>query len=262
MEGSLQATCAVHPERQALQICARCGTFACEQCLGDSAAGEPLCSACVERDALHRLPWDNRKELGIFRAWFKSVGPIMLRPGMTFASTRTQGDLGGAFLFAGIANFFGYFTTFLLFTIFVGVMPTPDTAVQTPVPFKAMMVGTYGTFTVLAPLFGMAMAVFIAALDHVVLRMIGKPRSFETTVRAAAFAQAPLVLGLLPFCGLYVAPFWCLVAKVHAYKGMHRLTAGKAAAGALLVPVLGTVVSCGAYLAIVFVIVSAIQPGK
>ncbi|WP_224362123.1 YIP1 family protein [Hyalangium versicolor] len=259
MESSLQAACAIHPEHQALQICSRCGTFACEQCLRDSPPGESLCSACVAREERIQLPWENRRELGFVRAWFKSVGPIMLSPRKTFASMKPSGDVGGALLFAAIANLFGYFTTMVLFTISSAlVLPEPPNSAGSPIPLRYIILSTYGVLTVASPLFGLAAAVLMAALDHLVLRMIGKPQPLETTLRAASYAQAPLVIGLLPVCSLYIAPFWCLVTKVFAYRGMHRTSTGVALGGALLVPAILSVAFCGFY-ALMFALIAGVS---
>ena len=46
------------------------------------------------------------------------------------------------------------------------------------------------------------------------LRMVGKPRGFETTLRAASLSLAPYAIGLIPVCSQYVAPIWVLVVKV------------------------------------------------
>lgn len=262
MEAASQAACAIHPERAALQPCGRCGTFACEECLLDSPPGETLCAACVAREGAYLLPWDERKELGILRAWFKSVLPIMLRPRETFSmAARRPGDAGGSLLFSAIAHFLGFFTTLLLFTLALALTPIPIEQKQGPFPFRAVMVGTYGSMIILAPIFGLAASVLMAAIDHLVLRIFGKPQPFETTLRAASLAQAPLVLGLIPFCSLYIAPFWVLVAKVFAYKGLHRTTTGVAAAGALLTPVVAIVLFCGGYL-ILIAAMMAMFPSK
>jgi Yip1 domain len=255
-ESALQAACAIHPERQALQICTRCGNFACEECLSGSPPGETLCAACVAREGVSRLPWDDRHELGLFRAFFRSVGAIMLSPRKTFSTTRFSGDLGESLLFAGIANFFGYFPTFALFALIGVFMPEPANANPSPIPLRLVVMGTYGVMALGSPFLGVAVTTLIAVLDHVVLRALGKPRPLETTIRAAALAQAPMVIGLLPFCSLYITPFWGLVAKVFAYRGMHRTTTGVAVGGAILVPVILSVAFCGFY-AILFAIFAA-----
>lgn len=248
-ERGLEAACAIHSDRQAQQICTRCGNFACQECLASSPPGETLCAACVAREGVNRLPWDDRQELGMFRAFFRSLGPIMLSPRRTFSTTRFSGDLGGSLLFAGIANAFGYVPSFALFTVFGAFMPEPPNANTTPIPFRILLMGTYGAMTLGAPLIGLALTTLIAAMDHVVLRMLGNPRPLETTIRAAALSQAPMVIGLLPFCSLYITPFWCLVARIFAYKGMHRTTTGVAVGGAILIPVILSVAFCGCYAA-------------
>ncbi len=257
MEGQHQAGCAIHPEREALTTCSRCGTFSCQECLSQSPPGQSLCAACMAREATGRLPWDDRAELGWATAFWRSLGPILLRPGVTFSTVRPDGDMGGSLLFCLIANFLGYFTTFVLFAIIGAFVPTPQEGSETPVPMGFIMASTYGVLALVAPFFGVIGTVLMAAADHLVLRLISKPRSIETTVRAAALAQAPLALGLIPICGMYVAPIWALVAKVFAYKGFHRVTAGTAVAGALLAPVLLTVLFCGLYALLIFAVVAA-----
>ena len=257
MESALQAACAIHSDRQALQICTRCGNFACEECLASSPSGETLCPACVAREGVSRLPWDDRRELGMFRAFFRSLGPIILSPRKTFSTLRSSGDLGEALLFAGIANFFGYFPSFALFTVFGALVREPPNANVTAIPFRLLVVGTYGAMALGAPLIGLAVTALMGAVDHVVLRMLGKPRPLETSIRATALAQAPMVMGLVPFCSLYITPFWCLVAKIFAYKGMHRTTTGVAVGGAILAPVVMSVAFCGCYAAVFAFFMSA-----
>jgi hypothetical protein len=58
--------------------------------------------------------------------------------------------------------------------------------------------------------------------------------SYEVTLRANALAMAPAVIGLIPFCGWYIWPVWTLVAKVFAYRGLHRLPTAQAIAAAVL----------------------------
>jgi hypothetical protein len=198
------------------------------------------------------LPWDYREELGFATAFYRSLLAILLRPGATFATARPEGDVGGSLLFAAIAHFLGFVTTGLLFTAFGALFPLPQEAAGGALPFRAIMVGSYGILILLAPLMGLIGTLIMAALDHLVMLLFGKPRSFETTLRGAALAQAALIVGLIPMCGMYIAPFWVLILKVFAYKGLHRSTTGVAVAGSLLVPVAGIALCCGLYALIFF----------
>jgi len=45
-----EARCALHPQREALETCARCGGFVCAACLS-SHAGRMVCAACAAHEA-------------------------------------------------------------------------------------------------------------------------------------------------------------------------------------------------------------------
>lgn len=248
-EGQHQAACAIHADRPAVTTCSRCGTFSCQECLSQSPPGELLCAACVGRSGTSQLPWDHREELGWVRAWFKSLGAILLRPGVTFSTAKPEGDVGGSLLFAAISWFVACFTTFVVIGAAGAMIPFISGSSERDMEIARVAIpAAYGVMALLAPAFGIAGTLVIAALEHLLMRLIGKPRGFETTLRAASLSLAPYALGVIPICSLYVAPFWVLVVKVFAYKEMHRTTIGTALMGALALPVLGIVLGCGFYL--------------
>jgi hypothetical protein len=248
LEGQIDAACAIHTDREALTTCTRCGTFSCQECLSQSPPGELLCAACISRAATSQLPWDYRDELGWLRAWWKSVGAILLRPGVTFSTAKPDGDIGGSLLFSAVSWFAGCFTTFAVFAVLGALIPSFGGNSEREGSLRAIIVGTYGVMAVMMPLLGIAGTVVMAALEHLLLMLFGKPRGFDTTLRANALSLAPYVLGLIPVCSLYVAPIWVLVVKIFAYKGLHRTTTGVAVLGALALPALSIILGCGFYL--------------
>jgi hypothetical protein len=258
LQGELQAACAIHRDRQAVTTCSRCGTFSCQECLSESPPGETLCTACVARATTSQLPWDYREELGWARAWFKSVTAILLRPTATFTTAKAEGDVGGSLLFMAISWFVGCFTTFAAFALVGALLPSFIGKSKDAGSIGAVIATTYVAMAFVVPLFGVAGTLLMTALEHLVMMMFGKPRGFETSLRAAALSLAPYALGVIPVCSLYVAPIWVLVVKVFAYKGLHRTTIGVAALGALAIPALSIVLGCGFYaLAIAIALTSA-----
>ncbi|HVG58204.1 MAG TPA: YIP1 family protein [Hyalangium sp.] len=256
-EGVLEAACAIHSDRQAVTTCSRCGTFSCQECLSESPSGKFLCAACVARET-SQLPWDYREELGWARAWFKSVSAILLRPTMTFSTAKSEGDVSGSLLFMAISWFAGCFTSFATFAAIGAWLPSLIETPKREESFGLVIATMYGVMAVVVPLMGMAGSLVMAGLDHLLMLMSGKPRGFETTLRASALSLAPYALGLIPICSLYVAPIWVLVVKVFAYKEMHRTTIGVAVLGALAVPGLIVLLGCGFYaLALALALMSA-----
>jgi hypothetical protein len=87
---------------------------------------------------------------------------------------------------------------------------------------------------VFLPLFAALWSLANAAVDHVVLRILGDPRGFDVTFRATALSMGPMIFGVIPPFGPSVVAIWSVVLRIFAYRALHRTTAGRAAAGALM----------------------------
>ncbi|MFP2962803.1 YIP1 family protein [Myxococcus sp. 1LA] len=247
--GSADPVCAVHPELLSLQACSRCGNFACAQCLRKGTRDEPLCAACHDRVPADALPWDRREELGTLRAYWQTCLAVTLRPTATFERARPEGSVGSSLGFAALSNLAAYFTTALAYLAVVFAIPAEmmeiDNVSQSG--FRLMATGVLGAMMVAAPVMGMLVALINSALDHIVFRLEGTGQSFEVTLRANSLSLAPYLLGLIPFCGMYVAPMWALALRVIAYRNLHRTGWGTAALGALAAPLLSLGLCCGVY---------------
>ena len=262
---SSEPACAVHPRMRSLGTCERCGAFACARCLRLGATGQAICERCQERERDAPLPWDRREELGTLKAFWKTCVEVLLRPQVTFSAARTQGSVGSSLLFSLLCSLAGMLTSLLVYMVIFGLfflfMPTPAGAKEDPrAMFPLMMVIMFVFWGVVGPLLSVAHTVVSAAIDHVVLRLAGATRGFQVTLRANALSQAPYLLGLIPLLGMQVAPFWTMVARVFAYRGLHQLKWGPAVAGALVAPVLGFLLCGGAYLAFFLAMMRQLPP--
>ncbi|HEX5754617.1 MAG TPA: zinc ribbon domain-containing protein [Archangium sp.] len=249
---SAEPTCGYHPRRLSLAICDRCGTFACAECLRLNSRQEVVCQRCHALEQDTPLPWDLREELGTFTAWWKTVVAVMFHPD-TFPTFRPEGSAGESLLFAvlcavptsivGGLSYMG-FLSFVPYLLSSG-NPSRDSVPSWlgPAMFVAIMI--------LGPLLSAAYTVIQAGLDHLVLKMGGVTRGFQVTLRANAFSQAPWLLGAVPCIGPYVAPVWGLVARVFAYRGLHRTSWGVALAGCLVTPLLSCCLCGGIYLSLI-----------
>jgi hypothetical protein len=160
--------------------------------------------------------------------------------------------VGGSILFSLLAWLLAFLPTFAVFAFFGAMIPAMfgDSSNTTPV-IRAILMGSVAfmaLMVLLLAVFGMVFTIIMAAFDHLVMLMFGKPRGFDTTLRGAALSLAPYLLGLIPVCGLYIAPIWSIVVRVFAYKELHRTTAGVAVLGALAVPIVMAVLMCGLYM--------------
>jgi hypothetical protein len=259
---SPEPTCAVHPRLRALAPCSRCGNFACALCFSANPPGEPTCQTCAQREPDGLIAWDQRHQLGLPKAFWKTCVDVMLRPSPTFSTLRPGDTAGSSLLFAFLCSFVGVATTALLYAALFAVIPLDQdsTSQLSQGTMRLIMVGMSASWVLLAPLFNLAATLLSSAVDHLVLRLAGAERNFQVTLRANALSQAPFLLGLIPICSLYIAPFWTLVARVFAYRGLHRLTWGPAVAGALVAPLLSCLLCGGGYVALLWYAFSHARP--
>lgn len=249
-----EPTCAAHPHLQAAGICERCGAFACGECLAPAPGSDQgWCAACRSRSA-ELLPWDRRGELGVARAFRRTALPILLSPRRTFELARPHGTLGSSLLFGAISVLVQLSGTMVFYFLLAGVAAMALFKKSTGIAEGGLSWAIVGGVVVVMLLFvvglGVAGIVLNAALDHLVLRLVGvKPGSWEVTLRASMLCQAPSLLGIIPFCGPYVAPIWTLILKVFAYQAFHRITGARAAAGALAIPGLVLLLGLAGYVA-------------
>ncbi|PTL81201.1 YIP1 family protein [Vitiosangium sp. GDMCC 1.1324] len=254
--GGAEPTCAVHPTLRSLAICDRCGAFACARCLRAGPRGEVVCEACLTRDPDEPLPWDQREELGTLKAVWRTAVNVMLHPDF-FAKARPEGSPSSSLLFALLCALPGWFTTGLTYMGMFSLMPSlaPESQTQSASDSMAMMkwagVGMLAFCVLLGPVISLVSTVLMAGIDHLILRMGGVTRGYAVTLRAHSMSQAPWLLGVVPFIGMQVGPLWAMVARVFAYRGLHRTTWGVALAGALLAPLLTCCLCGGGYLAII-----------
>lgn len=95
------ARCAVHPDRQARVTCARCGNYACEACETKSDGGEAICKACEAIGDLGGvIPWEQRNEIGIPRAFVQTVLGVTTKPWELFAARSKERSLLPVIVFA------------------------------------------------------------------------------------------------------------------------------------------------------------------
>lgn len=246
-QASLQvAFCQTHPHRAAVQACARCGTFCCDECL------DPLsrrCASCVEKTG--SLPWDERATLGLWVAWWRTSVAMITRPTQTLESASPEAPLLSSLAFAVLSSLVGMLPTALLY----GLMLVPLMLSSSPelkLPVASALVPVLAVLYAVV-LLGVQLGAFFvyASLDHLALKLFGaQPKSFAVTARAQALSMGPYLLGLIPMCGLYVFPIWALVLRILGLMHLQQVTAGKATA-AVLVPLLLFCGLCGfSYLAL------------
>jgi hypothetical protein len=254
--GSADPVCAVHPAWRGVATCPRCGSFACARCLRQGPEGA-VCAACLERQPLGQVPWDQRAELGTLKAFWRTCYGMLMRPTQTLKDINPDAPVGSSLGFVLVSAIAGFLTTGILYALIfgfvLGFMPESRTeGGEKSESVKVWMTVGILAWTVLMPLFSTGMTLVNAGLDHLVLRMGGVERGFSVTMRAHALSLAPYIVGVIPFVAVYTAPFWAMGLRAVTYRTLHRTSWGVAITGAFVVPVLSCCVCGGGYAAIMF----------
>jgi hypothetical protein len=233
--------CAQHPERPAIAPCDRCGTFVCAECR-TAVGSQGLCRACVERSRL--LEWDQRRELGMFRAWWLTTKRLILSPIQTFDVIAPEGNLFDSILYASISSLVGILPTLLFYALVLGgallfgtLNKDGGSSDFTPAVGVGIGAAAVLVYLVLAVLMAIAFVLVTAALELLVLRMLGgRQGDYPTLVRCHALSTASYAIGVVPICSLYIYPIWALVLRIFAVQRLARTTTG-IAVGAVLIPI-------------------------
>ena len=189
------------------------------------------------------LPWENREQLGFFKAFIDTVSLLITKPTEAFTMMKREGGLADPLLFGLIGGTAGTIAS-TLFQVGLQYLIGARNSFA-----EIFGLGVVLAFIVLSPVL-VACGLFIASgLLHVCLMMLGgATRSFETTFRVVGFSSgATQLISIIPFCGGYVAAIYNIVLECIGLREAHQPTTGKA----LLAIFLPIIVCCG-LLALIF----------
>ena len=187
------------------------------------------------------LPWENRQQLGLVKAFSDTLVMVLTKPVEAFQIMRTEGGLVDPLLYAIIGGSFGFIVYFLI-TLALGSFGMMGGQRN---PLAAMFGAGVGMIfmIILCPIF-IAIGLFIGAgIIHVCLMLVGgAKRSYETTLRVVCFTSGstqPLLI--IPICGGFISGIWGLVVECIGLARAHETDTGRA----VLAIVLPLIVCCG-----------------
>jgi hypothetical protein len=267
------ARCAVHPATNARFTCVRCGSFGCVACLfgGEPPSGalrHEVCRECSKEGLDEPVPWERRRELGVWRAFVDTTRLASRQPTRFFRTPAIERGAGGAIFYALAAYASGQIAAMVLIGVAIVVGGGVAAAVAEE-PLFAGVLGAYGCvlvgLTPFAVAQGVAQAlfamVFAAGASHGTLLLLKKTGArFEDTLRAIGYAYAPMVWVWIPGCGFWIAYIWMLVVELKAIRETHRTGNDSAALAVLGYRALLILLVIGLYAA-VFVLVLLFAPG-
>jgi len=212
----------------------RGGTATCRECGRTFHAPETV--------PVIYLAWEDKAQLGWFRALYETVRTSLLAPKAFFSRMPLAGGWFAPLSYAGIMSALsavgGSLWFFLLSEAELGGLKLSLSTYPVLALFRVLQ-----TVTVLA---------FYAALVHLaVLLLKGGAAWMQTTARVVAYSTGALLLALVPYpyVGLPLAGLWTCVLCAVGLREAQELTTGKAVLAALSPILLFTILVARLFLA-------------
>lgn len=169
--------------------------------------------------AFWEVPWENLHQHGFFPGLSLTIKLVLLAPVQFF----NRMPLGRGFTMPLI--FYLLIAELQILSIFfwrmAGLLPRLEQ--ETASMFGLALTGA-GAFSLLIfyPLLMAGYIFFYSAVSHLCLLAVKSgQRGFEGTFKVIAYANAPMILGLLPVLGPWVGFFWSLVCTFFGFKLVH-----------------------------------------
>ena len=187
------------------------------------------------------LPWDDRQQRGILRAFFDTLVMVLTKPAEAFTAMKREGGLGEPLIYAVIGGSIGG----VIYFLYNFLLSSAQLFGSHENPIMQMMGGGIRPlfFIILVPLF-ITIGTFIGSgIFHLFLMIVGGAKQpFETTFRVVCFAGGsanPLLV--IPICGGLIGGIWKIVLYCIGFARAHETDTGRA----VLAVVLPVIVCCG-----------------
>ena len=191
-------------------------------------------------------PWERRKELGFFPAFFETWKRSVLSPQSFFPSVRPDVPWSEALFYAWIIHAIDVVlaTPLVGLGLFRNSLHSLGSDPQTETVMRAFSGGIGIGSLVVSLLIYPLLVLAGAGIIHLVAMLFGAARNgYGGTVRAVCYAAGPNVLGFIPCFGV-LAAIYTLVLTIFGIASLQETTMGKAA-GIVLLPIVLVGCCCG-----------------
>ena len=244
-------------------FCKQCGhelpdppPVSCPFCgisLSASGPSSPSPESPVTSPKGYYCPWEDRSRLGFWKAFWETFKTVLTQPTEFYQKLSPTENMGSAIGFGVLAGSIGIIASILWQLPFQflqsALMAGHNPAAAFGQSFFMMIFMI--CFIIFSPLIALIGIFISSAITHLFLWMVGGAnKGFVATVRVVSYANAAILLNIIPFCGGWIGLIWQFVLEVFGLKEVHDTTFGKAIA-AKLIPV-ALCCCCAILLAIIF----------
>jgi hypothetical protein len=209
-----------------------------------------MCVPCFEHEhaAFWTVPWEQRRRIGRFRAFWRTARETMVAPNRAFVGLEPYtSKWWDPISYALFAQLFVMASLALFITLLfaLGAIASGDRDAKM---FGIIEGVVLGGIAIGVPIYAVVRVFLLSGIEHLLLMLLGSAGGgFEATLRAHCYSCGPLTIAAVPGCGFWVGEVWHIVLRIFGYRAVHRTTGGRAALAVLLpVGICG-----GAYFAVV-----------
>jgi len=198
-----------------------------------------------EQTKVYQMPWLERKEKGLVRAWLATIGMALVSPVRLIKTVPLDSSVGSAWWFAILVNL-----PACLFGPALFVLP----GIIAAIVFGSR--GGGGVFLVAGGCWVLGSVVAAAAwigiwslLTHGILRLTGPTAgTLGRTMQGICYSSGANIISGIPCFGFYVGPIWWLVSAVLMVMEGQRVRGGRAALAVLTPPICSFLVLTGLWI--------------
>jgi hypothetical protein len=246
-------------------------TFECFTCSRTISMDEmvlrPTEGVGSEQTKVDRMPWFERKERGVVRAWLATLGAAMNRPTSLMRAIPAHVTVGRAWMFMTVSN--------LMFTLVAGTIGAVITAVlmyaflqfmggrgggMPPLPgLGRMVVGSSAILLAAMIVTVVVMPLLWGWLTHGLLVVVGGASApMRRTFEALCYSVGPNIISCVPQdCARLAGFVWWMVAAILMLKEAHKCSGGRATFAVLTSGFLVGGVGIGMFIGAFFLVVTS-----
>ena len=198
------------------------GVFECPCCFGKFRVD--AYSQSGPDDSGESITWENRKRIGLIKAYFIIFSEIVCRPKTFFASLKNESSIWPPlFFFVITASFFSYMV-YLVYGMFDYVLLH---VFEKPVSeFAQFYFRTAGI--ILTPFTALISFFIRAVFLHLSVLLFGGRNGFKSTLKVVGYSSVSYVANLIPCIGFFVWALWEIGLCICGIKKLHNLSQGRA----------------------------------
>lgn len=182
-------------------------------------------------------PWQKRKWIGLWPAWWRTVKMTMIRPTEFFQAHREESN-AEAYRFAVMTSYLGPGIGMALIGLFWASCSLFVPGARGGPPLGLLAGCMWIAAMVVPAVIPLLEGVFTGGLIHLALVFLAPHRrSFGHTYRLAQYSLGPMILCAIPLGPDSVGQIWSVVTTVIAVRTVHRVS-GWVAAVAVLWPLM------------------------